>query len=195
MSYPMIIGYRSAVSESVYCVQCLDTSCTAEGLYEGEDFSCVYCGEEWRSFVGMTANERTRAEMAARGEWHCDDHLIIVREGEACEGCEIGRAHEAALVLARRLSLRQRRNPNLTMAGMMATHHGLRCVQCFGYGNGLCASHEYMDWSAVSRLTEPMWGAELHGPWNPGVGVCPSVGNGCTHTSVVDDGAVVACAL
>lgn len=111
------------------------------------------------------------------------------------DSVDVDKAHTDALVMARRLATRQRRSPNLTMTGMLATHSGLRCNVCFGYGNGLCASHAHMEWSVISRLTEPLWGAELHGPWNPGVTVCPSAGNGCTHTSVMDDtGAVVACA-
>lgn len=84
------------------------------------------------------------------GSWPMDS--VDVDKAHA-EAHMIESAHEDALVMARRLATRQRRNPNLTMAGMLATHSGLRCNVCFGRGNGLCASHAHMEWSVVSRLT------------------------------------------
>jgi len=89
-AYPRIIGYMSAYSAGIiYCAQCLDTVNTCAAVYEGTEMECIYCGDAWVPFVGMTQDERFDAELAERGDKHCDECMSIqpMFAGDLCDLC------------------------------------------------------------------------------------------------------------
>jgi hypothetical protein len=78
------------------CVQHIDFA-SGRSIREGETFSCTYCGDEWIKYVGMSVDERSRAELAAKGQKHCDDCLSIqpMFSGDKCAEC-VSDADDAA---------------------------------------------------------------------------------------------------
>lgn len=83
-----IIGCVSGYNpEDKRCNSHVDFSHTGRSILAGEDFSCTYCGDEWKD--GLTESERRARKMAAKGLRHCDSCLAYVPmfDGDKCAEC------------------------------------------------------------------------------------------------------------
>jgi len=74
-------GYNS---EDKRCNECVDFVNTGRAIYEGEDFSCTYCGDQWKD--GLTSQERYERKHNVK---HCDNCLSYAApfDGDKCADC------------------------------------------------------------------------------------------------------------
>lgn len=80
-----IIGcVNSSNASDKRCNEHVDFSTIGRSIYEGEDFTCTYCGEAWKD--GLTTSERYERDNSVK---HCDHCLSYqpVFEGEKCALC------------------------------------------------------------------------------------------------------------
>lgn len=83
-----IIGLANAHnSDDKRCNDHVDFSHGGWSIYEGTDFLCTYCGDEWKD--GLTENERRARKMAEKGLRHCDSCMDYAPmfEGDKCAEC------------------------------------------------------------------------------------------------------------
>lgn len=79
-----VSGYNS---EDKRCNDHVDFAIPGRSILAGEDFSCTYCGDEWKD--GLTEDERRTRKMAAKGLRHCDSCLdyMPMFKGAKCMDC------------------------------------------------------------------------------------------------------------
>lgn len=85
MSEFKIIGCVSGYNEDdKRCNEHADFSFAGRSIYTGEDFSCTYCGDEWKD--GLTAQERYERKHNVK---HCDSCLSFQPPfaGDKCDLC------------------------------------------------------------------------------------------------------------
>lgn len=76
-----VSGYNS---DDKRCNEHVDFVNTGRSIYEGEDFSCTYCGDEWKD--GLTAQQRYERKHNVK---HCDNCLSYAApfDGDMCAEC------------------------------------------------------------------------------------------------------------
>lgn len=76
-----VSGYNS---EDKRCNEHVDFSNAGRSIFEGEDFSCTYCGDEWKD--GLTAQQRYERKHNVK---HCDSCLSYAApfDGDKCAEC------------------------------------------------------------------------------------------------------------
>lgn len=83
-----IIGLANAYnSDDKRCNDHIDFSHGGWSIYEGTDFLCTYCGDEWKD--GLSENERRARKMAEKGLRHCDSCMDYAPmfKGDKCAEC------------------------------------------------------------------------------------------------------------
>lgn len=80
-----IIGFVNGNNpDDKRCSECIDFSTLGPALFTGAEFSCTYCGDDYKD--GLTSNERYERKHNVK---HCDHCLSYVApfDGDRCPEC------------------------------------------------------------------------------------------------------------